>query len=112
MQVHSKHSLRKHVYAASFNSIFPFVGQHPATIRKSVKLHPDAKSLVMLPPIYRNTGKSMTPDVYLGCSSSLVCRSTPQGMTRHTSHLTMIRSQTCIGARHSCVTTLAGLMAN
>jgi hypothetical protein len=34
MQVHSKHSLRKHVYGASFNSVFPFVGQHPATIRK------------------------------------------------------------------------------
>jgi hypothetical protein len=45
MQVHSKHGLRKQVYAASFNNIFPFVGQHPATIRKSLKSQLDASSL-------------------------------------------------------------------
>ncbi|KAJ8586608.1 hypothetical protein M405DRAFT_350226 [Rhizopogon salebrosus TDB-379] len=112
MQVHGKHSLRKRVYVASFNSIFPFVGQHPATIRKSLKSQPDASSLVLLQPIYQSTRKSTTPDVYLGRNSSLVCCRTRQGMTRRTSRLTMIRSQTCIGARRSCATARAGLMAN
>ncbi|KAJ8588278.1 hypothetical protein M405DRAFT_262518 [Rhizopogon salebrosus TDB-379] len=91
MQVHSKHSLRKHVYGASFNSVFPFVGQHPATIRKFT---------------------SMTPDVYIRGCSSLVCRRTRQKTTCHQTHLIMIRSQTCIGARRSCATARAGLMAN
>ncbi|KAJ8586597.1 hypothetical protein M405DRAFT_350034 [Rhizopogon salebrosus TDB-379] len=112
MQVHSKHSLRKYVYAAFFNSIFPFVGRHPATIRKSLKLQPDASSLVLLQPIYQNTRKSMTPDVYLGRNSSLVCCRTRQGMTSRTSRLTMIRSQMCIGATRSCVIARADLMAN
>jgi hypothetical protein len=67
---------------------------------------------VLLQPICQNTRKSTTPDVYLGCGSSLVCRRTRQGMTRRTSRLTMIRSQACIGARRSCATARAGLMAN
>jgi hypothetical protein len=33
-------------------------------------------------------------------------------MTRWTSRLIMIRFQTCIGARRSCATARAGLMAN
>jgi hypothetical protein len=45
IQACSKHSLRKHAYAASFNSIFPFVGRQPATIRKSLRSQPDASSL-------------------------------------------------------------------
>jgi hypothetical protein len=45
MQAHRKHSPRKHVYVVSFNSIFPFIGRHPATIRKSLKSQLDASSL-------------------------------------------------------------------
>jgi hypothetical protein len=53
----------------------------------------------------------MTPDVCLR-RSSLVCRRTRQEMTHRPNRQTMIRSQACIGARRSSVTTRAGRMAD